>query len=79
LATLVPLSIGGWGVREGAMIALLAPLGVTHETALLFSVALGLAIMLASLPGILWIWRRSPKETALVGRAPLEYSAVSDA
>jgi glycosyltransferase 2 family protein len=53
---LVPISIGGWGLRELAVISLLATYGVAPERALLFSVCFGLALALGSLPGALaWL------------------------
>ena len=53
---LIPISIGGWGLRELAVISLLATYGVAPERALLFSVCFGLALALGSLPGALaWL------------------------
>jgi glycosyltransferase 2 family protein len=53
---LVPISIGGWGLRELAVISLLATYGVAPERALLFSVCFGLALAVGSLPGALaWL------------------------
>jgi glycosyltransferase 2 family protein len=52
----VPISIGGWGLRELAVISLLATYGVAPERALLFSVCFGLALAVGSLPGALaWL------------------------
>ena len=53
---ILPISIGGWGVRELAVISLLAAYGVAPESALLFSVCFGLALAIGALPGALvWI------------------------
>ena len=53
---LVPISIGGWGLREVAVISLLGNHGVPPERALLFSVCFGLALAVGSLPGALaWL------------------------
>jgi hypothetical protein len=53
---LVPVSIGGWGLRELAVISLLADYGIAPEKALLLSVSFGLALAVGSLPGALvWI------------------------
>ena len=58
VATL-PISFGGWGVREAALIGLLAPFGIAAESALGISVALGLLVMAAGLPGgVLWLMPR---------------------
>src|SRR5262249_41580617 len=54
---LVPISIGGWGLRELAVVSLLATHGVAPGRALLFSVCLGLALAIGSLPGALaWLF-----------------------
>jgi uncharacterized membrane protein YbhN (UPF0104 family) len=55
-AVVVPISIGGWGLRELAVVSLLATHGVAPERALLFSVCFGLAQAVGSLPGALaWL------------------------
>jgi hypothetical protein len=52
----VPISIGGWGLRELAVVSLLAAHGVAPERALLFSVCFGLALAVGSLSGALaWL------------------------
>ncbi len=51
LAMLLPLSIGGWGVREGAAVAVLPLVGLAPEEALAASAAFGLMALVASLPG----------------------------
>ena len=56
LASLVPLSFAGWGVREGAMIALMGSIGIVPEEALALSVAFGVLLLIGSLPGgLLWL------------------------
>jgi hypothetical protein len=53
---IVPISINGWGLRELAVVSLLAAHGVAPERALLFSVCFGLAQAVGSLPGALaWL------------------------
>ena len=49
--TLVPISIGGWGLRELAVVSLLGNHGVPPEKALLFSVCFGLTLAVGALPG----------------------------
>ena len=52
---LIPVSIGGWGIRELTVSSLLAEYGVPLEQALFFSVSFGLALLVASLPGaVVW-------------------------
>jgi hypothetical protein len=54
----LPISVGGWGVRENAMIAALATVGVGASAAMVLSVQLGALGALLSLPGgALWLWR----------------------
>jgi uncharacterized membrane protein YbhN (UPF0104 family) len=58
LLVALPISAGGWGVREGAMVAALALVGVDTAPALLLSVELGLLTVLVSLPGgAIWLHR----------------------
>ncbi|NQV85263.1 MAG: flippase-like domain-containing protein [Rhodospirillales bacterium] len=60
----VPISIGGWGVRETAMVALFGLIGVADESALVLSVLLGLVGMVAALPGgLIWLLSRDRGET----------------
>lgn len=57
LATLLPISIGGFGVREGSYAIILAGGGVTHTDAVLISLLSILALFIASLPGALELVR----------------------
>jgi hypothetical protein len=65
----LPISAGGWGVREGAMVAALAAAGVAGAAALLISIELGLLTALVSLPGgAIWLYRtfaRLPQPSAV--------------
>ena len=51
IATALPISIGGFGVREGSYVALLADAGVSSGDATLLSLLSAAAMALASLPG----------------------------
>lgn len=51
LLVALPISAGGWGVRESAMVTALALVGVGATPALLLSVEFGLIGTLVSLPG----------------------------
>ena len=56
LLTTLPISIAGWGVREGAMVAVFALVGVPTDGALVLSILFGLLDALISLPGgIVWV------------------------
>ncbi|HTW54622.1 MAG TPA: lysylphosphatidylglycerol synthase transmembrane domain-containing protein [Stellaceae bacterium] len=58
LVVALPISAGGWGVREGAVVAALALVGVGTAPALVLSVELGLIGTLVSLPGgAIWLRR----------------------
>lgn len=59
IAAMVPISIGGWGVREGVLVTLLAIYDVARDGALAMSLLFGVALALASLPGaVLWLTTR---------------------
>lgn len=55
LASVLPVSIGGWGLREGAALALLS---AENEVILSASILFGLVTLLTSLPGLLMIHNR---------------------
>jgi glycosyltransferase 2 family protein len=62
LISMLPISVGGWGVREGAMVTALHGLGIPPEEALLSSVLFGLCAVTATLPGaIFWVLTRKPR------------------
>lgn len=55
-ASVVPISIGGWGVREGAMVIALGFAGIPAEASLAISILFGLTLVAASLPGgVMWL------------------------
>ena len=56
LITTIPISIGGWGVREQAMVIAFGLIGVPKESATALSILLGLIAMATALPGgALWL------------------------
>ena len=63
LVSMVPVSIAGWGVREGAMVGALGFVSVGADEALALSVLFGLVVMVVGLPGGL-IWFLTGKERA---------------
>src|SRR5262245_41735725 len=68
-AVALPISIGGWGLRELAVVSLLGAHGVAPEKALLFSVCFGLALLIGSLPGALaWLLFPFPSARRSVAR-----------
>lgn len=54
LAQTLPISLAGWGVREGVMVALFALAGVSGQSALAISILYGFVMILVSLPGSLF-------------------------
>jgi glycosyltransferase 2 family protein len=59
LVTTLPISIGGWGVREAATVTLFGAAGVDPEGALLVSVAYGISVVIIGIPGgALWLLER---------------------
>lgn len=60
LVTNLPISVGGWGVRETAMIALFGLVGVPAGATLVLSIQLGLLSLIVALPGgLLWLVLKS--------------------
>jgi uncharacterized membrane protein YbhN (UPF0104 family) len=64
----LPISIGGFGVREGSYVVLLAHVGVNATEATLLSVMAGVTFALATLPGGLLLLRRGVSRRSAVGR-----------
>jgi len=69
LLTMLPISLAGWGVREGAMVVGFGFVGVLAADAFALSVAFGLLNAATGLPGgLLWLIgdRRMPRAAELV-------------
>jgi uncharacterized membrane protein YbhN (UPF0104 family) len=60
LLTLLPVSLAGWGIREGAMISFFLLIGADKSRVLTLSLLYGLVSLIASLPGLI-IWLRRKK------------------
>lgn len=58
LATMVPLSIGGFGVREASYVVILGPAGVSTTDATLISLLTVVTLFVASLPGAVLLAQR---------------------
>ena len=74
LFQLLPISLGGWGVREAALVVFLGKLGIPGETALAASLCVGVSQILVGLPGGL-IWLNNWD----IGDGPTRLSAVGAA
>ncbi|MBU6449182.1 MAG: flippase-like domain-containing protein [Rhodospirillales bacterium] len=56
VVTVLPISIGGWGMREGLLVALLGAASVPVAQALTFSILFGALSAASSLPGLAFLW-----------------------
>ena len=56
LAMALPLSVGGWGPREGAAAALWPLAGLGAEAGVAAAALYGLVCLAGALPGALWVW-----------------------
>jgi uncharacterized membrane protein YbhN (UPF0104 family) len=58
LITTIPISIAGWGLREGAMVTLFALVGVAQADSFVVSILFGVLSVVISLPGgVIWLAR----------------------
>ena len=51
----IPVSIAGWGIREGVIVGGLGYVGMGIENSLALSIMFGLLVLVFSLPGM-FIW-----------------------
>jgi len=56
LIAALPISIAGWGLREGAMVLVLGYVAIPPNQSLPLSVALGLILLAGAVPGVFCIW-----------------------
>jgi len=71
LISMIPISIGGWGIREGAMVVAFGYAGIEPSQALAVSVLLGGSTLAVGIVGgALWIAERNPALTT-AGAKPL--------
>jgi uncharacterized membrane protein YbhN (UPF0104 family) len=69
----VPISVAGWGVREGAMVVAFGYVGVPAADALVVSILFGLSLIVIGLPGgLLWLTSGRREERASVAGAGRE-------
>jgi glycosyltransferase 2 family protein len=74
MASTLPISIAGWGVREAASVYIFRRVGISPNDALVISLLYGFTTMLLALPGgAIWlVQRRSPSEGAGEDRGRLK-------
>ncbi|MEQ8321126.1 MAG: lysylphosphatidylglycerol synthase transmembrane domain-containing protein [Rhodospirillales bacterium] len=70
LVTTLPISIAGWGVREGAMTVAFALVGVSQGGAVVLSLSMGLLAVAITLPaGIVWLLGRKKGDSITMAEA----------
>lgn len=66
IAVLIPISVAGWGVREGVIVFLLGLVGIPESHGLSLSVAYGIITVIAALPGgLIWLMSREQTERVI--------------
>lgn len=66
LFSMIPVTAGGWGLREGILILALRNLGISADEAIVPSLVFGFGVMLAALPGgFIWYAHRRQIPPAL--------------
>jgi uncharacterized membrane protein YbhN (UPF0104 family) len=78
IAMVLPVSISGWGVREGLVIVLFGHAGIAAALALAFSILYGILIAAVSLPGLFVWWldtdRRAPEQRRTFSQSQFAHS-----
>jgi glycosyltransferase 2 family protein len=64
---LIPISVSGWGLREGAAAALFPVIGATATQGFAASLAFGLMFLLSVLPGVLVLLMRAEQKSPETG------------
>ena len=62
LLTIVPISLAGWGIREGAMVGIFLLIGADETKILAMSILYGIILIASAVPGS-FFWIRSKKIT----------------
>jgi len=62
LLTIIPLSLAGWGIREGAMVGIFTLIGANPAKILAMSILYGLLLIISALPGS-YFWIKNKKIT----------------
>jgi uncharacterized protein (TIRG00374 family) len=59
LLSMIPISLAGWGIREGAMVVVFSLAGLKAEASLSVSVLFGACLFVSGLPGgFIWLFTR---------------------
>ncbi len=71
LVVTIPVSVGGWGVREMAMASAFGLVGVTQGAAISLSILLGLVVLAVVMPaGLVWLIGRDRSEPMSLDAVP---------
>lgn len=62
LLTIIPISLAGWGIREGAMVGVFMLAGADETKVLAMSIIYGILLIIASFPGA-FFWVKSKRAT----------------
>lgn len=64
LVAMIPISIGGWGLREGAFLGAFSLAGVVPGDAVALSITFGLGTIFANLPGgLIWLFNSDIRQS----------------
>ena len=73
LVAVVPISIAGWGVREGAMVAAFTYAGLPQSDGLLISLLFGVCTLaLGAVGGLVWVFSNARAERHIIPAAPAD-------
>jgi glycosyltransferase 2 family protein len=82
LVTTLPISLGGWGLREGSMVGLLSIVGVPPAVSFSVSIVLGLLATVISAPGaLIWLqtWQAAKSPSTRRSSEEPPYAPASEA
>lgn len=69
----LPITVGGWGVRETAILSVFGLVGVSPAASLALSIQLGLLLLVIALPGgLLWLFSRPRNGKRCTGTTPMQ-------
>lgn len=72
IAATLPISLAGWGVREGSMAALFASIGVAAPAVMATSLTFGVITLLSTLPGLVFLIGKSTRRAAPTGAETIQ-------
>jgi len=62
LSMVIPLTVAGWGIREGAAAVLWPMVGLPAEQGVALSVGYGALVLVSSLPGVVFLFIGQPEK-----------------